>query len=486
MTPQQIKTQFGRALSQISKGQLDPAEVTLKSLLLPTKGAPEVHFHLSRIAEARGDTKAQALELDRALAKKPYEKTLLKSAIEAYSRLEASDKVLGLYDRLISADPKSNQPRGEKAVYLQHLGRFDEAEKILRSLVKRVPRNGEIYRVLGSGRKMPKGDPLLEQMLSLWKDDQLPEMSRMHLGFALAKAVEDIGATEKVFVYLNRANALQRQQAPYDPAEREAEWRAYLDAQESDDYTTLGHDQAPRAVFVTGMPRSGTTLVEQIIASHSQAHAGGEMGHALKQAVAQFGPAQKMTPLAKLSEAKLSHWAEAYTRLVRRDTGQTEGVVTDKSIQTHMVFGLIARGLPGARIIVVHRDPRDTALSIYKNHFKLGTHRYATDLADIADAIKMFRRSVEHWKQRIPDRIHEVRYDDLVSDPEPNARALVDAAGLDWEEACLNFHNSKSGVKTLSLMQVRQPIHAGRREAWRKYERELAPFIEAWGDEPWD
>lgn len=486
MTPQQIKTQFARALTQIEKGQLAPAEGTLKALLLPTKGAAEIHFHLARIAEARGDTHAQIRELQRALEKKPAEKILLHAAIEAHSRLGNTDAVLGLHDRLIALEPQSYQPRGEKAVYLQHVGRFDEAEKILRALLKRVPRDGEIYRVLGSGRKMPKGDPLIETMLGLWKDDQLPDASRMHLGFALAKAMEEIGETSKVFGYLNKANALQRKLAPFDPEERDAEWRAFLDAQETDDYATLGSEQSPRAVFVTGMPRSGTTLVEQIIASHSEAHAGGEMGHALKQAVMHFGPAHKMAPLAKLSSTKLGRWAEAYTRLVRRDTGQTGGVVTDKSIQTHMVFGLIARGLPGARLIVVHRDPRDTALSIYKNHFKLGTHRYATDLADIADAIKMFRRSVAHWKARIPDRIHEVRYDDLVADPDPNARALVDAAGLEWEDACLNFHTSKQNVKTLSLMQVRQPIHAGRREAWRKYKTELAPFIEAWGDEPWD
>ena len=98
----------------------------------------------------------------------------------------------------------------------------------------------------------------------------------------------------------------------------------------------------------------------------------------------------------------------------------------------------------------------------------------------------MFRRSVAHWKTRLPGCIHEVRYDDLVRDPEPQARALVAAAGLGWEPVCLDFHLSKQDVKTLSLSQVRQPIHAGRSAAWRNFETELAPFIEAWGDDPWD
>ncbi|SMX40383.1 tetratricopeptide repeat-containing sulfotransferase family protein [Maliponia aquimaris] len=486
MTPQQIQAQYKRALTQIAQGQLAPAETTLKALLLPSKGAAEVHFQLARIAEARGDSRAQVRELERALEKRPAEKALIETAILAHTRLGNADKVLKLYDRLIALEPNPTKPLGEKAVYLQNIGDFAAAEKIILQLLRKFPREGEIYRVLSGGKKMARGEALFDRMKTLWKDEGLTDASRMHLGFALAKACEEVGETDKVFAYLDRANQLQRKLAPFDPEERTAEWTDFLKAQETDDYTPVGETRRPGAVFVTGMPRSGTTLVEQIIASHSMAQAGGELGHALKQAVQQFGPAHKMTPLKGLSEVRLGRWAEAYARLVRRDTGADSGVVTDKSIQSHMIFGLIARGMPGARIVVVHRDPRDTALSIYKNHFKLGTHRYANDFADIANAIKMFRASVDHWKTRLPDRIHEVSYDDLVSDPDPQARALVAAAGLEWEDACLDFHNAKTNVKTLSLMQVRQPIHTGRREAWRKYETELAPFIEAWGDTPWD
>ena len=143
MTPQQIKAQFARALTQIEKGQLGPAESTLKGLLLPTKGAAEIHFHLSRIAEAKGDTPTQIRELDRALEKKPNEKLVLKSAIEANARLGNSDRVLECHDRLIMLEPNNFQPRGEKAVYLQHIGEFQKAEEILRFLIKRVPKEGK-------------------------------------------------------------------------------------------------------------------------------------------------------------------------------------------------------------------------------------------------------------------------------------------------------------------------------------------------------
>jgi hypothetical protein len=234
------------------------------------------------------------------------------------------------------------------------------------------------------------------------------------------------------------------------------------------------------------MPRSGTTLVEQIVASHDTARAGGEMGHALRLAFRHFVKAGRVTPLRDLGPADLAHYAADYLALARRDTQATAGVITDKSIQTHMIFGLVRRALAGARIVIVHRDPRDIALSIYKTPFRLGTHRYSNDLADIADEIKRFRRSVAHWRERMPSALHEVRYEDLVADPEPQARALIAAAGLDWQDACLSFHERGGAVRTLSVAQVRQPIHAGRREAWRKFEAQLQPFIDAWGDEPWD
>jgi tetratricopeptide (TPR) repeat protein len=416
----------------------------------------------------------------------PKAAPILDGAIAAHTRLGDSDRVLALFDTQIALAPEALKPKADKALYLQQIGAFEAAETILRDLLKRAPEETELYRMLIGGTKLAASDPLLKQMRRLWKDKRLNDHGRVHLGFALARVAEEQGEIDRVFPYLDAANAAQKRLAPFDAAERTREWEAFAKAQDGADFTPLNAPLPVSPVFVTGMPRSGTTLVEQIVAAQSTATAGGEMGHALREAVRVFGPPEQMPLLASLGSEALGRWADRYMTMVRRDTTVRTGTVTDKSIQSQLIFGLIARGLPGARIIVVQRDPRDVALSIYKNHFAIGRHRYANDLRDIAETIKLFHTQVRFWEDRMPERIARVRYEDLVSDPEPQARALIAAAGLDWEDACLDFHTQKSKVRTLSLAQVRQPIHAGRREAWRRYEAELAPFIDAWGDTPWD
>ncbi|MFW2589287.1 tetratricopeptide repeat-containing sulfotransferase family protein [Sagittula sp. SSi028] len=486
MTPSQIKAQFDQAQSMIRTGQPDKAAALLRSLLLPTGHAPEVNFQLARALDRLGDSPAAAKAIDAALTKRPDSPALIDLALQIFDLLGDTDRVLALHDARIALAPKDIKPRADKALALQRHGRFDEAETLLRKLLKKHPQESELYRMLFAVTKAFKGEPLLAQARKLWSDKRLNDHGRMNLGFALAKAAEDTGANDQVFRYLDAANAAQARLAPADMDARAAEWQAYQRAQDGADLSPPTDTAELSPVFVTGMPRSGTTLVEQIIAAHPQATAGGEMGHALRESRRLFGTADQMPHLDAILADQRTAFADSYARLVRRETQATQGVVTDKSIRSQLIFGLIAACLPQARLIVVHRDPRDIALSIYRNAFRLGTHRYANDLGHIATEIKAFRAQVAWWQEQMPGRIHTIHYEDLVSDPDPQARALIDAAGLLWDDRCLAFHTQNTSVKTLSLAQVRQPIHTGRRAAWRRYADELAPFITAWGDTPWD
>lgn len=471
---------YQRAIALHQAAQFAQAEAVYLQILTIVPDLPEVRFRLAQLNLQRGTPEQGVDHLQAALEQKSDQPELWKLATDLYAALGETDQVLAAHDALIRLNPKGIKPKADKAFYLQSAGRLVEAEKLLRKLLKQSPLDGELYRMLAIAHKFVPGDPLIRDMQKAFAHPRQTNISKMHMAFALAKAMEDSGAYDQVFKALRLANGLQRETYPSNLDAREAERRGVLAAQSDPSPNPVTQAGSPTPVFVTGMPRSGTTLVEQIIASHSRVLAGGEMGHALKIAYGLFGAGQHMTPLPGIAKERLAEYAQRYRQALRSSVLGAGAYVTDKSIKSELVFGLIRAAMPDARFVVVHRDPRDIALSIYKNYFHDGRHRYSNDLAEIAATIHSFQETVAFWKAHDPEMIHEVHYEDLVTDPEPQSRALIAAAGLEWEDQCLDFHKSKAVVKTLSLAQVRQPIHAGRTKAWQRYEADLKPFSDAW------
>ena len=481
-----VKATYDKALALARQGDLAQAAGVLDGLALQAPNLPEIHFQRARLAARLGDPDKRLSSIDRALDLRPTEPAILTEAIAAHSAAAHHEIVLSLFDRLIALDPKAVKPQAEKALYLQTAGKFEDSEKLLRKLQKKHPYDAELYRMLATTIRIQPNDPMIGAMRRLANHPKLSPQGKMHINFALAKAMEDTGTTAKVFPHLKLANKAQADLWPDDPAARNAERDAVLAAQDGLTSQQGSDGTNPALIFVTGLPRSGTTLAEQIIASHSQVQAGGEMATALRTAYELFGAGAEMRSLANEPPDRLAEFAVRLNTVIHPYADRAKPHLTDKSIMAYLIYGLLHATLPNARFIVVHRDPRDIALSIYKNHFNAGTHRYANDLAAIADVIKSFRRIITHWRDSLPDRFIEIRYEDLVADPETQSRHLIAAAGLDWEDQCLKFHEKGGTVKTLSLHQVRQPIYKSSAAAWRRYETELQPFIDAWGDTPWD
>lgn len=481
-----IKTTYDNALRLARMDQVADAAALLEGLALQAPNLPEIHYQRARMAGRLGDKEKRKTAIDRALALRPHDPTILAEAIAAHSASDDHQTVLDLLDRQIALDPKAIKPQAEKALYLQTAGQFEASEQLLRKLQKKHPHDAELYRMLATTIRIQPNDPMIGAMRRLASHPRLSIQGKMHIHFALAKAMEDTGETAKVFGHLRKANAAQSQIWPFDAAARDAERKAVIAAQSDLKPLAGAAGTKPGLIFVTGLPRSGTTLVEQIIASHSQVHAGGEIATALRSAYAAFGAGPEMRTLSAESPENMAAFVARLSAANRPYADPAKPWLTDKSIMAFLVYGLLHATLPNARFIVVHRDPRDIALSIYKNHFNGGTHRYANDLGAIADTIKAFREVISHWRATLPDRFTEVRYEDLVADPVAGSKALIAAAGLDWEEQCLDFHKKEGTVKTLSLHQVRQPIYKSSAQAWRRYESDLQPFFDAWGDTPWD
>ncbi len=399
------------------------------------------------------------------------------------------------FDRALESAELKTLALAGKATLMQTLGRFDEANALLRESIsinsldsqegatrKIDPMIGRLYSQLVVTKKIEPGDPLIEDMEKAYTHPEIGDENRMYLGYALAKALEDTKDYGRVFTYLRPANDQMRKIYPYDIAQHEKSTRFLLDAFADADFSkpiAEHSDFAP--IFVTGIPRSGTTLVEQIIASHSRVTGGGELSYA-------FGALNAVTvDMEKRDQREFSLTDDQLAEIGRdiqarmQDEFPLADRITDKGLGTYEMIGPIKAIFPNAHIVVVRRDPRDTLLSMYKNQFQEGRHLYTNSLRDLAVFYRCFLEIVEFWRKKMPDGFYEIEYEALVADPETETRKLIDYCDLEWEDQCLAFHENKRRVKTLSVHQVRQPLYASSTKAWQRYEDDLGELFEALG-----
>lgn len=485
LTPDRVELLVHLALALIRLDRLPLAKPYLdRALALDPRNAPAMVAQAKALTRLRQYGEVEAV-LRRALEIDP-------DLIEAYGllgqalhRLGRDREAIQAFDAALAREPNHLLSIIGKAGVHQALGEFEAAEPQFRRAFALDPNTGENYRVFIATHKTTADDPILPQMKARFDDSGIGDANRASLGFAISKALEDIRDYRDVFRYLNEANALTRKLNPFDIAQRFREVEGLRAALRGFDYAQARipgtSDYAP--IFITGMPRSGTTLVEQIISSHSQVTGAGEVGEAVglgtRLMMAEGGRAFR--PLDTIPAEEIAGLGRSYEATMRARFSEA-GRLTDKSIQTYLLMGLIRLALPNARFVVVRRDPRDNLLSIYKNRFPDGTHLYAYDLRDLALYYRTFVEMVEFWRAEVPGLFYELNYEDLVADPEPETRKLIAACGLDWEDACLSHHQNTRRVDTLSVFQVRQPISSASVQSWRRYETDLAPLFEALGD----
>ena len=402
----------------------------------------------------------------------------------AHGAVGNTDQAAALFDTLSEIAPDSDEVLYRHALFLQSQGEFTGARELLTRAIQANPKGGHLYLAYVTGAKVQQGDPIIAEMQVHANAPDTPYTSKVNFGFALAKALEDIGAHDQVFAHLRAANDLVAQAHPYDFDPVQERTRAALAMfQDADFDTDLGDandDFAP--IFVTGLPRSGTTLVEQIVASHSAVTAGGELGFAR----------QILDGVLWDQDGSLRRWndipkpelLQARTKIQEQFQHRFGAAnhVTDKSVQSYNLIGPIRAVFPKARVIVVKRDPRDNLLSMYKNLFATGTQLHSYTLRDLARYYHLFQEVCTFWEKYTPDWVHFVQYEDLIADPDTQARALIQASGLDWEDACLAFYENKRSVSTLSVHQVRQPLYSSSIGAWKRYESELSHLLHDLGD----
>ncbi len=313
----------------------------------------------------------------------------------------------------------------------------------------------------------------------------------MSLHFALGKCYDDSGDYDKAFPHFMAGCKMKRAKLTYDPANAERQFAGLMEIFDQAAIDRLRGSGDPPGdpsgvpVFVLGMPRSGTTLTEQIIASHPDVYGAGELHDLLRIAERNIGgattPVSFPDNLRALDRQTLTAWGAEYVAGLKQRAPDAKRI-TDKMPANFFAVGLIHLMLPNAKIIHVNRNPVDTCLSCFTRLFnRKQEHTY--DLAELGQYYVHYARLMDHWRKVLPaGAFLDVQYEDIVADQEAQARRLIAYCGLEWNDACLDFHNTKRSIRTASVTQVRQPIYTSSVERWRHYEKFLGPLLDALGD----
>ena len=367
-------------------------------------------------------------------------------------------------------------------------GSSSQASEVFEALVADFPDHASGYSNLAVSRKFKPEDTLIPKLQALAEQTPDSASAAIALNFALGKIHDDCKDWDQAWQHYARGNRLRNTKYDYQAAEQEARFdrlMAVFTRQFMDEHRHLGvPDTLP--VFIVGMPRSGTTLTEQIISSHPQVIGAGEVffwGSA-NRAVPYTLKTQQPYPdcMGLMEQHHARDIADHYTALLRKIAGQATASahITDKMPHNFVHLGLIALLFPNAPIIHCKRDALDNCLSIFFQNFS-GEHPYAYDLANLGHHHREYERLMAHWHEVLAGRILDINYEDTIADPEYWSRKLIEHVGLEWDDACLAPHKQERTVKTASHWQVRQPIYKTSVARWKHYEKHLGPLQEALG-----
>lgn len=463
---------LGAALAQLAR--YTEAEAQFRSAIGARPGFPEAHFNLAGVLQSTGRYHESEMLLRRALKFKPSYVAARISLAMSLVLLGRLQEARACYEKALRATPRSAQALVGIGQIEALEGRFAEAEAIYRRALEFEPNAFYASAALVWLRKMTPADGAWLKRVEEIVASGLNALDEGALRFAIGKYCDDVGDFPRAFRSYQRANELHKMRA--EPYNRDAHARFVDDlvqvyTREKLARARAGASDSARPVFVVGMPRSGTSLVEQIIASHPSATGAGELAF-WTALVRKHETALRQDLLAEPLRKKVSL---EYLRVLAGYPVDALRVV-DKAPVNSDYLGLIHSVYPNARIIYLRRDPIDTCLSCYFQQFT-PVMNFTMDLSDLAHYYREHQRLVAHWRSVLPpETLLEVPYAELVADQEQWTRRILEFLGLPWDERCLDFHNTVRPVTTASVWQVRQKIYKTSVGRWRNYEKFIGPL----------
>jgi len=477
---------MGNALLLLER--FDEAEAAYRQTLALTPQSVSGWMGLARALKEQDRLEEAREAVDRVFALEPDKAEAHSLLGDICSKDEKYDEAEAEFRRAMELDPElAGAHLGMGQLQLE-LGRMKEACVSFERAMAIKPDDISPHMFMAQARKMKADDPSLARLeAEAEKIDTLPPTKALSLHFSLGKAYDDLKEYDKAFPHFIAGCRLKRARIEYDADDFDracANIRSFFSRETIERLRGAG-DPSDVPIFVLGMPRSGTTLTETIIASHPDVHGAGELHDLL--AIAGKPRENGESPgypvsLQDITHADLTAMGARYVAGVRARNAEALHI-TDKMPANFLAVGLIHLILPNAKIIHIKRNAADICLSGLNKLFHTNTQLHSYDMTEMGHYYVNYARLMEHWREVLPaDAFYEVQYEELVADKEAQTRKLIDYCGLEWNDACLESHKTSRSIKTASITQVRQPVYTSSVERWRHYENYLGPLLEALGE----
>lgn len=480
LAPQQAGLYYIAGIASLELQRLPQAMDYLRRATELDPGRADFAAQFAKVLSISRQSREALAAADRSLALSPEDPPTLDTLGVVYTQAHAHERAAEVFRRAVRLMPTLAHYRFNLATSLIFAGDIDAAQDELEACLALDPRYWKAHLTLAQLRRQTPEHHHLERLRSLLPATRDDDDARMYVNLALAKEYEDLGDYPKAFDHLEQGKSAggagRRYTIRRDEALFEALKRAFPEP-----VTAATGDPTDEPIFVIGMPRSGTTLVERIISSHPQVHSAGELqnfGVSLKRISGSRTPF--LLDPDTVGRARNADWrrlGEHYVASTRPATGHTPRFL-DKLPHNFLYAGFIANALPNARIICLRRDPLDTCLSNFRQLFAQTSpyYDYSFDLLDTGKYYVLFDRLMAHWHRVFPGRILEVDYEALVDAQESSTQRLLQHCGLPWHDACLQFEQNPAPVATASAVQVRSPIYRNAVRRWKNYETQLQPL----------
>ncbi len=434
------------------------------------KGNPDYHAHLARVLSLTHQTELALNSVEDALLLGPENPATLDTLGVTCSIAQQHEKATNLYREALKRKPDAAHTQFNLAASLKYLGDLDGAEEAYQCTIDSDPKHYRAHWGLSTLRNQTDNNNHITQLTEALEKVDGDIRGELQLRHSLAKEYEDIGNYDESFRHLTEGNAKYRKNKPYS-----IETDRALMKRLREHFTKAFIDEVQRGykseepIFIFGMPRTGTTLVERILTSHSKVFSAGEL---ISMPMATKAAEQK-------PESDMYDLGKHYLEDTRPATGELPHFI-DKMPINFMYAAFIHLALPNAKMICLRRNPMDACLSNFRQLFaeNFRFYNYSNNLIDTGNYYILFDQLMAHWHEVMPGAILEVQYESVVANQEEESRRIVEHCGLDWEDACLNFEKNKAPVATASSTQVREPIYTRAVERWRKYEKHLQPLRE--------